>query len=335
MIAETFENSFHIPYGNALTQEHTKHLLQIAVGDYVGHQILHDGGIGFLDVFHHGAHVLSAEYLGAVSLYNLGQVGYHDRNRINQSVAGDIRHNLLVLAYPFCGNSESWLYGVDTFNRTGNLTVVQRKKVIHKYFSPRHFFALYFDYILIGIYFGVVSHSDRGYYHTHFHRELFSEENHAVNKVSAAFFVHQMQQTVSEFHFYLLNIQKLEYVVYIAVVIAVTLSVGRLYLFKALLLFRLCHGNRLFFSRTGYHCARENQSRSQYEKYRLREAGYEHEYYADSAGNEHYGGISCKLNLYVLVKASGRSGSGYDHTCGNRDKQGGNLRTETVAYRSQ
>ena len=99
--------------------------------------------------------------------------------------------------------------------------------MVGKNFSSCDLLALYLYNILVRVYFGVVRHSYRRYYHTHIHRKLLTEHYHTVDKMTAALFVYKMQKAVAELHLYLFNIQQLEYIVNIPVVVIVR---GRLIL---------------------------------------------------------------------------------------------------------
>ena len=59
VVAKRFEDSFHIPYRNALTQRQAKHLFEITERDSAGYKVVDKSGVGLLYVVHHRLYVLT------------------------------------------------------------------------------------------------------------------------------------------------------------------------------------------------------------------------------------------------------------------------------------
>ena len=79
-----------------------------------------------LDIVHHRLDILTGQKLAAVLFYYLRQMRYHYRNRIDKRISRNIRHYLLVCAYPLCGNAECRLYRIYSVNGTYNIAVIER-----------------------------------------------------------------------------------------------------------------------------------------------------------------------------------------------------------------
>ena len=333
MVADGFQDSFQVAYRDTLPEQVREYLLEIAHGDDLGYRVVHHDGVGLFDVVQHGVYVLTREELMRIALHDLRPVGYHDGNRVDEGVSGDVRHDLLVLGYPLRRESESRLHGVDSIDLLGNVAAVQRQVVIHQYLAARDFLALDLDDVHVRVDLGIIRHSHGGDHHTHIQRELLSEYDHALDEVSAGFLIDKPQQAVAELHLDRLDIEQLEHIVDVAVVVVVRRELLHLLFFRLLALGKLQLRHFLLVA-VEQEC-RQDKQHAQDKAYHRRESRNDHHDDHDDAGDHQHERLRRELALDVVDKAVLARRAGNNHTGGNGDQQRRYLGAESVADRCQ
>ena len=86
-VADRLDDGAEIADRDALAQQRLQDALDLADGEQVGHDLLDDSGVGFLEPVEQRANILSREQIGHVAADRLGEVRDDDRLGVDHRVA--------------------------------------------------------------------------------------------------------------------------------------------------------------------------------------------------------------------------------------------------------
>ena len=261
--------------------------------------------------------------------HRLGQVGQHDRQRVDDIVTIDLRHLLVFRQNPPGGNTVGGLNGLDAVDFPQGVRGLQGQVIIHQDLTLSHHLSLDADGVLVGAKGGAVMQPDGGDDEAHVLGVLPPEDDDAADELTAVALIHQGDEAVAKLHLHRLHRQQGIDVVNILVIVALA-GRGQFGDFCGGLggggcrLLLGCHpaGEE--------HAAPHQRHAAPHQGDGGRAGDDGHEQQDDARGGERPG-LGGELAHHVGVQASVGHGAGDDHARGGGDHQGRDLGHKAIA----